>query len=68
MGNNKIKIDVFGGPHGNRGFRSGWWCGKIGSFEFDFYASIPHCMNLIEQEIRLADCAISAIRNNRIIV
>ncbi len=49
-----ITIDVFGGPKGKNGFRSGTWKGKTkGGNIIKFFASIPHNIPLTEQQKQL---------------
>lgn len=51
----KITVNVYGGPIGSYGFRSGWWPIKINNINFSMFASIPHRMDLDEQEQRLLE-------------
>lgn len=52
-----IEVDVWSGPIGGCGFRSGYWSVKIGGINFEMFASVPHSLDLFEQEKRLEDAA-----------
>ena len=55
-----ISVDMWGGPIGAYGFRSGTWTGTTeDGRRFKFYASIPHCDGMNEQ--RVIDSAQSKI-------
>jgi len=58
--NSKINVDVFFGPIGSCGFRSGNWSIEVGGIKFKMFSSIPHQMDLSEQEARLID----SVKNN----
>ena len=45
-----IKVDVFNGPIGGHGFRSGWWPVTIDGQKARVYSSVPHSAELDEQE------------------
>lgn len=45
----EITVDVFDGPIGGYGFRSGKWNVQIGGIKFKFFCSIPHQCTLDEQ-------------------
>jgi len=45
-----IKVDVWNGPIGSCGFRSGYWNARMGDETFRFYASISHAVDLNTQE------------------
>lgn len=61
--NNTVKsVDVFSGPIGSYGFRSGRWTATMeDGRKFTFYGSIPHCDGLNEE--RLIGIAQQAIDN-----
>jgi hypothetical protein len=48
-----IDVDVFGGPSGSNGFRSGRWTAKYAGRDYTFFASIPHGATLDQQRARL---------------
>lgn len=47
--NSPITVDIFSGPIGGYGFRSGNWPVTIGDLKFTMYASISHHLPLDEQ-------------------
>jgi len=51
----KITVDVFGGPIGGYGFRSGDWRVTIGEVKFKMFSSISHNLSLQEQEKHLIE-------------
>lgn len=61
MTTTKLSVDVFGGPIGSCGFRSGWWTGELDGKKFKFYSSISHALDLEEQHERLLNNAAAAI-------
>lgn len=60
-----ISVDVFGGPIGGYGFRSGMWTATCDDGrKFKFYTSIPHVDGLNEE--RLVSGAQSALDNDNV--
>jgi hypothetical protein len=44
-----LRVDTWGGPPGNCGFRKGMWRGEYQGRKFKFYCSIPHACDLDTQ-------------------
>ena len=51
--NSKIKVDVFSGPMGGYGFRSGQWPITIGGIGFNMFSSLPGSIEMNEQKSML---------------
>lgn len=52
-----IRIDLIAGPIGSRGFRRGTWTATYNGEQFQFFASVPHAMDLDDQHARLQQVA-----------
>jgi hypothetical protein len=51
-------VDVFGGPAGRCGFRTGMWrAQRADGSQFSFYSSVPHAAELDVQRRMLIDDA-----------
>ena len=59
----KIDVDVFSGPIGGYGFRTGNWNISIGGIKFKMYASVPHNIEIEEQREILVSKVKTSIRN-----
>ena len=57
-----IEVDVFSGPIGGHGFRSGKWPVTINGVKFRMFSSIPHRLSLADQEARLVGVVETAIQ------
>ncbi len=55
--NHKIKVEMFFGPIGNCGFRTGDWTVMIDGVKHTMYASVPHSISIEEQEDILTEKA-----------
>ncbi|HDY88600.1 MAG TPA: hypothetical protein ENH82_10900 [bacterium] len=62
-----LKVDVFYGPAGSCGFRTGKWPYKYNDIEFEVYASVPHAQSFEEQKKDVTRSIINDLRNRKII-
>ncbi len=56
-----LKVNVSNGPAGSGGFRSGWWQVSFQGKWYNVQCSVPHSMELADQEEAVREAAIEQI-------
>ena len=56
-----LKVSISNGPAGNGGFRSGWWQVSFQGKWYNVQCSVPHSMELADQEEAVREAAIEQI-------
>jgi len=63
-----VGVNIFSGPIGSCGFRTGNWDITYKGKEYSMYSSIPHAMEIEDQRERLITGFISHVKSGRIVI